>query len=104
MPFAESIAEQYGFSIRQFEDSSGMYQDVLAGNSAACFEDYPVLGYEITRGTALKLPLPMEKGSSYGFAVLKGRNPELLKQFNAGLKNLKDSRKYEEILNTYISR
>lgn len=70
--FAESIAEQYGFTINQFEDSSSMYQDVLAGNSVACFEDYPVLGYEISRGVAFKLPLPMENGNSYGFAVMKG--------------------------------
>ena len=102
--FAESIADQYGFTIIQFEDSASMYQDVLAGNSVACFEDYPVLGYEISRGTALKLPLEMERGSSYGFATLKGANPELVEMFNAGLKNLKDSGKYDEILNTYISK
>ncbi len=102
--FAESIADQYGFTLNQFEDSSSMYQDVLAGNSVACFEDYPVLGYEITRGTALKMPLEMERGNSYGFAVLKGKNPELIEMFNAGLKNLKDSGKYDEILNTYISK
>ena len=102
--FAESIADQYGFTIIQFEDSASMYQDVLAGNSVACFEDYPVLGYEISRGTALKLPLDMERGSSYGFATLKDANPELVEMFNAGLKNLKDSGKYDEILNTYISK
>lgn len=102
--FAESIADQYGFTVNQFEDSASMYQDVLAGNSAACFDDYPVLGYEISRGTALKLPLDMERGSSYGFATLKGANPELVEMFDAGLKNLKDSGKYEEILNTYISK
>lgn len=102
--FAESIAEQYGFTIIQFEDSASMYQDVLAGNSVACFEDYPVLGYEISRGTALKLPLDMERGSSYGFATLKGANPELVEMFNAGLKNMKDSGRYDEILNTYISK
>lgn len=102
--FAESIAEQYGFSIIQFEDSASMYQDVLAGNSVACFDDYPVLGYEISRGTALKLPMDMERGSSYGFATLKGANPELVEMFNAGLQNLKDSGKYDEILNTYISK
>lgn len=102
--FAESIADQYGFTINQFEDSSSMYQDVLAGNSVACFDDYPVLGYEITRGTALKLPLEMERGSSYGFATLKGANPELVEMFDAGLKNLKDSGAYDEILNTYISK
>lgn len=100
--FAESIQEEYGFDIVQFEDSSSMYQDVLAGSSVACFDDYPVLGYEISRGTGLSLPLPMEKGSSYGFATLKDANPELVEMFNAGLKNLKDSGKYDEILNTYI--
>lgn len=102
--FAESIADQYGFTIIQFEDSASMYQDVLAGNSVACFDDYPVLGYEISRGTALKLPMDMERGSSYGFATLKGANPELVEMFDAGLKNLKDSGKYDEILNTYISK
>ncbi len=102
--FAESIADQYGFTIMQFEDSSSMYQDVLAGNSVACFEDYPVLGYEISRGTAFKMPLEMEHGNSYGFAVLKGQNTELLEMFDAGLKNMKDNGKYDEILNTYISK
>lgn len=102
--FAESIAEQYGFTIVQFEDSASMYQDVLSGTSAACFDDYPVLGYEISRGTGLKLPIDMERGSSYGFATLKGEAPELVEMFNAGLANLKESGKYDEILNTYISR
>lgn len=102
--FAESIADEYGFTINQFEDSSSMYQDVLAGISVACFDDYPVLGYEISRGTALKLPLEMERGSSYGFAVLKGQNTELLEKFDAGLKNIKANGTYDEILNTYIAK
>ncbi len=100
--FAESIADEYGFTITQFEDSASMYQDVLSGTSAACFDDYPVLGYEISRGVALKLPLAMEKGSSYGFAVMKGENAELLEMFDAGLANMKESGKYDEILNTYV--
>ncbi len=102
--FAESIADQYGFTITQFEDSSTMYQDVLAGTSAACFDDYPVLGYEISRGVGLKLPLEMEHSNSYGFAVLKGENPELIEKFNAGLANMKESGKYDEILNAYIAK
>ena len=102
--FAESIADQYGFTIAQFEDSSSMYQDVLAGTSVACFDDYPVLGYEIARGTALSLPLEMERGSSYGFATLKGENDELVEMFNKGLENLKANGKYDEIINTYIKK
>lgn len=101
--FAESIADEYGFTITQFEDSATMYQDVLSGTSAACFDDYPVLGYEISRGTALALPLEMERGSSYGFATLKGEAPELVEMFDNGLANLKASGKYDEIINTYVA-
>lgn len=101
--FAESIAEEYGFEVKVVEGSDEMYQDVLVGNSAACFDDYPVLGFEIGRGKALKLPLPMEQGSSYGFATLKGENPELVEMFNAGLENIKKSGAYDEIIATYIA-
>ena len=47
---------------------------------------------------------PMEKGSSYGFATLKGANPELVEMFNKGLENIKASGRYDEILNTYIAK
>ncbi len=102
--FAESIADQYGFEVTQYESSSDMYQAVLSGEAAACFEDYPVIGYEISRGLELTLPTDMEKGSSYGFATLKGANPELVDMFNKGLENIKANGKYEEILNTYIAK
>lgn len=102
--FAESIADKYGFTVTQYEDSATMYQAVLAGETSACFEDYPVIGYEISRGLGLKLPTPMEAGSSYGFATMKGANPELVEMFNKGLENIKASGKYQEILDTYIAK
>jgi polar amino acid transport system substrate-binding protein len=43
-----------------------------------------------------------EQGSSYGFAVPKGQNAELLEMFNAGLANLQANGKYQEILDKYI--
>ena len=46
----------------------------------------------------------MERGNSYGFAVNKGQNPELIEMFDAGLQNLRDSGKYQEILDTYIKK
>ena len=100
--FAESIKDQYGFETVTFDDSSAMYQDVIGGNSAACFEDYPVMGYGITQGVALKMVTDKEQGSSYGFAVGKDQNTELLEMFNTGLANLKENGKYQEILDTYI--
>ena len=102
--FAESIADQYGFEVTQFESSSDMYQAVLGGEAVACFEDYPVIGYEISRGLGLTLPTPMEKGSSYGFATLKGANPELVDMFNKGLENIKADGTYDKILSTYIAK
>ena len=100
----QRYAEQYGFEVIQYESSSDMYQAVIAGEAVACFEDYPVIGYEISRGLGLTLPTPMEKGSSYGFATLKGANPELVEMFNKGLENIKASGRYDEILNTYIAK
>ena len=100
--FAESIKDEYGFTTVVFDDSNSMYLDVKSGNSVACFEDYPVMGYAISQGSGLKMVTEKEQGSSYGFAVNKGENAELLEMFNAGLANLKESGKYDEILNTYI--
>lgn len=100
--FAESIAEEYGFEMVVFDDSNAMYQDVATGNSAACFEDYPVLGYGISQGLELQIVTDKEQGSSYGFAVKKGANEDLLKMFNDGLEELKDNGEYDKILDKYI--
>ncbi|MDR2796456.1 MAG: transporter substrate-binding domain-containing protein, partial [Spirochaetaceae bacterium] len=100
--FAESIKDQYGFALVYFDESPFMYEDVKTGNSAACFEDYPVMGYGILRGNGLKMVTGMEKGSSYGFAVLKGKNDGLLAAFNAGLSNVKANGTYQNILDKYI--
>lgn len=101
--FLEKNQDKYGYTIKNFDDATGLYQALENGEADAIFDDYPVLGYAITNGQKLQLVGDKETGSSYGFAVKKGQNSELLKKFNAGLKNLKDSGKYDEIVNTYIS-
>ncbi|MPN03924.1 Glutamine-binding periplasmic protein [bioreactor metagenome] len=100
--FAKSIKDQYGFDIVSFDKSPNMYEDVKTGNSVACFEDYPVMGYGIANGNGLKMVTNMERGSSYGFAVMKDKNTDLLAMFNKGLENIKASGKYQEILDKYI--
>ncbi len=102
--FAEGIAGEYGFTCTYFDDSANMYEDVKAGNSVACFEDYPVLGYAITKNVGLKIVTEKEGADAYGFAVSKGENTELLEMFNKGLANIKASGKYQEILDTYIQK
>lgn len=100
--FAKSIADQYGFSIVEFKDSPTMYQDVVVGNTVACFEDYPVMAFNIQQGAKMVIPGDIkEAGSAYGFAVKKDQNAELLKMFNDGLKTIKDNGKYQEIVDKY---
>jgi len=100
--FAESIMEQYGFDLVWFDESPFMYEAVLAGHAVALFEDYPVVTFGIRQGIGLKIVTEMERGSSFGFAVQRGQNAELLRMFNEGLANIKASGAYQEILDRYI--
>ena len=85
-----------------------MYQDVKAGNSVACFEDTPVMGYAISTGAVdLKIIAEAEAdgdfATPYGFAVKKGENADLLQKFNDGLANIKANGTFDEIVAKYIS-
>jgi len=100
--FAASIQEQYGFTIATFDDSTQLIDDVKAGGSVAYFEDYPVLAYGIAQGNGMKTVTDKEPGGSYGFAVNKGQNQELLQMFNDGLTNLKANGEYQAILTKYL--
>ncbi|MBR5508498.1 MAG: transporter substrate-binding domain-containing protein [Lachnospiraceae bacterium] len=102
--FANSLKDEYGFTVTVFEDSPTMYQDVLLGNSAACVEDTPIMADSIkTGGLALVIPEGMEsEGAPYGFAIMNEANQELLDMFNAGLKNIKENGTYDEILAKYL--
>ena len=105
--WAESMKDQYKFTTVQFDDSDVMYQDVIAGNTAACFEDTPVMSYAISTGN-VDLNIISEAGAQsdfatpYGFAVNKGANAELLQMFNDGLANIKASGTYDTIVNKYV--
>ena len=101
--FLEKNQKKYGYTIKNFDDATGLYKSLENGEAVAIFDDYPVLGYAITNGQALQLVGEKETGSAYGFAVKKGQNQELLEKFNAGLKNLKASGEYDKIINKYIS-
>ena len=105
--WAESIKDEYGFTTVQFDTSDVMYQDVLAGNTAACFEDTPVMSYAISTGN-VKLTIieealaDSEFATPYGFAVNKGANAELLNAFNKGLSNVKADGTYDKIVSKYV--
>ena len=100
--FATSIQDEYGFEIVTYDESANMYEDVKTGNSIAAFDDYPVLAYGVKQGNGLKIVTEKEAGNSYGFAVSKGENAELLQMFNTGLTNLRASGEYQKILDQYL--
>ena len=101
--YAESIKDEYGFTINYYEGSDNMYQAVSTGADVACVEDFSVIGYAIKTGE-VDLAIISEEPANvkgYGFAVQKGQNAELIEKFNAGLANIKASGKYDEILAKY---
>jgi polar amino acid transport system substrate-binding protein len=102
--FANSLKDEYGFTVTVFDDSPTMYQDVILGNSAACVEDKPIMADSIKTGDlALKIPEGMEnEGTPYGFAIMNEANQELLDLFNAGLADIKENGTYDEILAKYL--
>ncbi len=100
--FAESIQEEYGFEITTFDETANMYEDVKSGNAIALFEDYPVLAYGVSQGNGLKIVTEKEPAGSYGIAVRKGDNPELLAALNQGLENIIASNEYQAIMDTYL--
>ncbi len=102
--YAESIKDEYGFEVVTFPTSPDMYQAVLGGQVAACFDDTPILKYNIKIG---ELDMKFVEGTEtepaqYGFAIFDAKNQELVDKFNAGLKNIKDSGKYDEIIAKYL--
>ncbi|MBQ9990354.1 MAG: transporter substrate-binding domain-containing protein [Lachnospiraceae bacterium] len=102
--FANSLKDEYGFTVTVFEDSPTMYQDVLLGNSVACVEDTPIMASSIKEGDlALQIPEGMEsEGAPYGFAIMNADDQELLDMFNAGLANIKENGTYDEIIDKYL--
>ena len=80
-----------------------MYTYVTSGQATACFEDYPIVQYEISRGNVkCKVINQSTVSYPYGFATLKGKNPELIAAFNEGLKEMKADGSYDKILATYF--
>lgn len=101
--YAEELAEEYDLELLYVDESSLMYTYIGSGQASACFEDYPIVQYEIARGN-IDCKVINESDFSYptGFATIKDKYPELLAAFNEGLTRMKANGTYNEILNTYF--
>ncbi|NQJ68108.1 ABC transporter permease subunit [Streptococcus suis] len=101
--FLEENKDKYGYTLKAFDEASGMYDSLNSGSIDALMDDEAVLLYAIQQGRDFATPIPGEKSGEYGFAVKKGTNPELIEMFNNGLAALVESGKYDEILNKYFN-
>ena len=102
--YADSLAEQYGFTVVTFESSPDIYQAVIGGQCAACFDDTPIMAdYIKVNGVPLQLvDGTANEGADYGFAVFSADKQELIDKFNAGLANIRANGKYDEIIAKYL--
>ncbi len=102
--YAESIKKKYGFEVVTFQTSPDMYQAVTGGQVDGCFDDTPILKYNIKTGElAMKFVEGTEnEPAQYGFAIFDAKNQELVDLFNAGLKNIKKSGEYDKIIAKYL--
>ena len=102
--YADSLAGEYGFTVTTFESSPDVYQAVIGGQCAACFDDTPIMAdYIKSNGVPLQLvDGTANEGADYGFAVFSADKQELVDKFNAGLANIRASGKYDEILAKYL--
>ena len=103
--YADSLAETYGFTVTTFESSPDVYQAVIGGQCAACFDDTPILAdYIKSNGVPLQLVDGTgNEGADYGLAVFSADKQDLIDKFNAGLANIKANGVYDEILAKYLS-
>lgn len=102
--YATQLSEEIGFTVTRVSTSPDMYQQVMGGQAAACFDDTPILKYSIKAG---ELSMKFVEGTendpaAYGMAIFNADNQELIDLFNAGLKNIKDNGTYDKILDSYL--
>ncbi|AQP54828.1 glutamine ABC transporter permease [Vagococcus penaei] len=100
--FLEQNKDKYGYSIVYLDTTDALFSALEINEVAAIMDDYPVIGYGVTKGQNIQTPIAKESGGQYGFAVKKGTNPELLAMFNQTLTDMKKSGDYDKLLATYI--
>ncbi|MQW22154.1 MULTISPECIES: amino acid ABC transporter substrate-binding protein/permease [unclassified Lactococcus] len=95
--------KKYGYTIKTYSDGTHMYAALSAGNIVGAMDDYPVISYAIKQGQDLAINMPsISMPGGYGFAVMKGKNQNLVDGFNKAFTAMKADGTYDKILANYI--
>lgn len=88
--------------IKTFDTVDVVVMELMSGGVDAIINDLPVTqAYMAAQPGKIKIVGEALASDSYGFAIKKG-NDELLKKINAGLKNVIESGKYDELIEKYF--
>lgn len=104
MLWCQDNAEKYGLDVKIYPDSASMMLSVANGQASFLLEDYPVISYQISIGVQENLKVAIESvvdPAQYAFAVVKGKNKELIVQFNEGLTIIRENGTYDKIINQF---
>lgn len=95
--------ENYGdkWELVSFAQAPPMYQQLLAGQVDAVFNDLPVSEDAVKDQPSLEVIEHVETGEEYGFAINKD-NPELLKAVDEALTTIYENGTYAEIFKKYF--
>lgn len=104
MLWSQDHADEWNLTVKVYPDSASMMMAVANKQADFLIEDYPVISYQIAIGAQQNLKVAIdaiEAPPQNGFAVVKGKNQDLLAKFNEGLATIKANGTYDKIINEY---
>lgn len=94
--------KKYGYKITTYSDGTHMYSALTTGNVDGVMDEVPVISYAISQGQDLAINMPsISLPGGYGFAVVKGKNAQLVSDFNKTLAKMKADGDYQKIVDKY---
>lgn len=106
--WAKKYAEEYGFEIHSFPTSTEAFMSVSMGSSDFTIADEPNAQFILNTGLYAGLHIVIDnlieddKYNSLHLLVKKGQNKEVLDAFNAGVKQMKASGEFDQIIHDYL--
>lgn len=100
--FLKKNQQKYGYKVKYFDSSNTMWNDVKIGNTAATFDDGPVLQYGIRQGVDLKIVTKKPIDSQpVAIGFQKGKNLALQRKVNAGITWMQKTGRMQKIIDKY---
>ena len=99
-------AEQHkpsGATLVSFPSDGEMWLAIQAGQVDALLQDLPINNEHVQNNSGYAIVAKYDTDEKYGFALTKGKNPELLAAINTQLAALRADGTYQTLYNKYFS-